>query len=83
VRSKWAVVSVCPFTVTSGFGGNGALVLAVVALGAVTGGGDGFGIARLDETGWPGAFRLAVWAKEVMAKRSSTNARRMLVNLIE
>jgi len=83
VGSKSAVVRVCPFTVTRAFGGNGAFVLTGVALGSATGGEDGFGIARLDETGRLGVFRLAVWAKEVMAKSSSTNARGMVVNLIE
>ena len=58
-------------------------MFAGVVLGSATGGGDGFGKARLDETGRPGAFRLAVWAKEVMAKSSSTNARGVVVNLIE
>jgi len=75
-------VSVCPFTVTSAFGGDGALVLAGVALGLAAGGVDGFGIARLDETG-PAVLRLGVWAKHVMAKSSNTDDRGMVVNLIE
>jgi len=58
-------------------------VFAEVVLGSATGGGDGFGKTRPDETGLPGAFRLAVCAKQVMAKSSSTNAMGVVVNLIE
>jgi len=75
-------VSVCPLTITRAFGGNGALVLTGVAGGTATDGGDGFGVAGLDETGRPAVLRLGVWPSEATAKSNSTNARRMVITLI-
>jgi len=59
-------------------------VLTGVVRGTATDGGDGFGVAGLDETGGrPAVLRLGVWPSEATAKSNSTNARRMVITLIE